>query len=55
MYVLGGIEKDVEGINYPVNSVLTSDCRMQIWSEVAPMPEVRDSAGAYVLGSDIYE
>jgi N-acetylneuraminic acid mutarotase len=27
---------------------------MQIWSEMAPMPEERDNAGACVLNSDIY-
>jgi hypothetical protein len=26
-----------------VNSVVSFDCRMQIWSEVAPMPEERYS------------
>jgi hypothetical protein len=54
MYVLGGIEKNEEGEEETVNSVLKFDCRTQIWSEVAPMPEERDSAGACVLGSGIY-
>jgi hypothetical protein len=54
MYVLGGIEEDEDGYDVFVNSVFKFDCRMQIWSEVAPMPEERDNAGTCVLGSDIY-
>jgi N-acetylneuraminic acid mutarotase len=54
MYVVGGIEQDEGGEAKTVDSVLKFDCRMQTWSEVAPMPEELDHAGACVLGSDIY-
>jgi hypothetical protein len=54
MYVLGGIERDEQGTGITVSSVLKFECRLQTWSEVAPMPEERDFAGACVLGSDIY-
>jgi N-acetylneuraminic acid mutarotase len=54
MYVLGGIEQDEEGTEVTVKSVLKFDCRMQTWSKVAPMPEELDSAGACVIGGDIY-
>jgi hypothetical protein len=54
MYVLGGIEQDEGGRHETVKSVLKFDCRMQMWSEVVPMPEERDFAGACVLGNDIY-
>jgi hypothetical protein len=54
MYVLRGIEQDEEGKDESVRSVLKFDCRLQTWSEVAPMPEERDNAGACVLGSGIY-
>jgi hypothetical protein len=54
MYVLAGIEKDEGGDEHAVNSVLKLDSRTQIWSEVAPMPAERDTAGACVVGSDIY-
>jgi N-acetylneuraminic acid mutarotase len=56
IYVLGGLEhhQDEEGTQETVNSVLKFDCRMQTWSEIAPMTEGRDNAGACVLGSDIY-
>jgi N-acetylneuraminic acid mutarotase len=54
MYVLGGSEVDEEGEEETVKSVLKFDCQMQTWSEVAPMPEERDNAGACVVGSDIY-
>jgi N-acetylneuraminic acid mutarotase len=54
MYVSGGIEKDIRGYEQTVGSVLKFDCWTQTWSEVAPMPEERDSAGVCVLGSDIY-
>jgi N-acetylneuraminic acid mutarotase len=54
MYVLGGIEKNQEEVDESMDSVLKFDCRMQTWSEVAIIPEVRDNAGACVLGSDIY-
>jgi hypothetical protein len=54
VYVLSGVEEDEERGEYTVNRVLKFDSRMQIWSEVAPMPEERDNAGACVLGSDIY-
>jgi N-acetylneuraminic acid mutarotase len=53
-YVLGGVEKGEGDDEQTVNSVLKFDSRTQIWSEVAPMPEERDNAGACVLGSDIY-
>jgi N-acetylneuraminic acid mutarotase len=54
MYVVGGIEQDDGEESETVDSVLKFDCRMQTWSEVVPMPEERDTAGACVLGSDIY-
>jgi N-acetylneuraminic acid mutarotase len=54
MYVLGGIEAAEEGGLETVDSVLKFNRRMQTWSEMAPMPEERDNAGACVLGSDIY-
>jgi N-acetylneuraminic acid mutarotase len=54
IYVLGGIEQDEEGELITLDNVLKFDCRMQIWSEVAPMPEERDMAGACVVDSDIY-
>jgi N-acetylneuraminic acid mutarotase len=61
MYVLGGIEqnyeegKDDEGGRYEtVKSVLKFDCRMQMWSEVAPMPAEREDAGACVIAGNIY-
>jgi hypothetical protein len=54
MYVMGGIEQGEEGEELIVNSVLKFDCRVQTWSEVAPMPAGRDNAGACVVGSDIY-
>jgi hypothetical protein len=54
MYVLGGIERNERVGDETVKSVLKFDCLLQTWSEVAPMPEERDSAGACVLGSDIY-
>jgi hypothetical protein len=53
MYVLGGVEKNERGED-TVSSVLKFDCRMQTWSEVAPMPEERDDAGMCVVGGDIY-
>jgi N-acetylneuraminic acid mutarotase len=54
IYVLGGIEKDQEGVEKSVDSVLKFDCRMQTWSEMALIPEERDDAGLCILGSDIY-
>jgi hypothetical protein len=54
IYILGGTEQDEEGEEDIVNSVLKFDCRMQIWSEVAPMPEKRNEAGVCVVGGDIY-
>jgi N-acetylneuraminic acid mutarotase len=54
IYVLGGIEQDEERRLIGVNNVLKFDCRKQIWSEVAPMPEERDNAGACVVDGDIY-
>jgi N-acetylneuraminic acid mutarotase len=54
MYVMGGVEVDEEGGERTVKSVLKYDCRVQTWSEVAPMPAERDNAGACVLGSNIY-
>jgi hypothetical protein len=54
IYVLGGIEQDEEGWKEAVSSVLKFDCRMQTWSEVAPMPGERDNAGACVISGDIY-
>jgi N-acetylneuraminic acid mutarotase len=54
IYILGGVEEDREGINETVSSVLKFDCQMQTWSEVAPMPEERDTSGACVVGSDIF-
>jgi hypothetical protein len=54
IYVLGGVEQDEEGGDETVNSVLKFDCRMQTWSEMAPMPGERDNAGACVIGGDIY-
>jgi hypothetical protein len=54
LYVLGGVEEDGDLEEHTVSSVLKFDRRTQTWSEVAPMPEERDNAGACVLGSDIY-
>jgi hypothetical protein len=54
MYVLGGFEDNEDGGLETVNSVLKFDCRMQTWSEVAPMPEERYDAGACVVGGDIF-
>jgi N-acetylneuraminic acid mutarotase len=54
LYVLGGVEKDEIGEEHTVNSVLKFDSRTQTWSQVAPMPEERDNAGACVLGSNIH-
>jgi N-acetylneuraminic acid mutarotase len=54
IYVLGGIEQDEEGGLITVNNVLKFDCGKQSWSEVAPMPEERDTAGACVVDGDIY-
>jgi kelch-like protein 17 (actinfilin)/kelch-like protein 20 len=54
MYVLGGIEVNEEREAETVSSVLKFDCQMQTWSEVPPMPEERDRAGACIVGSDIY-
>jgi hypothetical protein len=54
MYVMGGVEVDEEEGEKNVKSVLKFDCRVQTWSEVAPMPAERDYAGACVLGSNIY-
>jgi N-acetylneuraminic acid mutarotase len=54
IYVLGGIEQDEVGELISVNNVLKFDCGKQTWSEVAPMPEERDNAGACVVDGDIY-
>jgi N-acetylneuraminic acid mutarotase len=55
IYVLGGIELDEVGEGViTVSNVLKFDCRMQTWSEVAPMPEERAMAGACVVDGDIY-
>jgi N-acetylneuraminic acid mutarotase len=54
IYVLGGTEEKESRDKVSVNSVLKFDRRMQTWSEVAPMTEKRDDAGACVLGGDIY-
>jgi hypothetical protein len=54
MYVLGGVQMDEEGGDHTVSSVLKFDSSTQIWSEAAPMPAERDTAGICVLGSNIY-
>jgi N-acetylneuraminic acid mutarotase len=54
MYVLGGVKQYEGRPDETVNSVLKFDCRMHTWSEVAPMPEERDNAGACVLCNDVY-
>jgi hypothetical protein len=54
MYVLGGIEQNEEGTDVTVKSVLKFDSLMQTWSEGVSMPEERDSAGACVIGGEIY-
>jgi N-acetylneuraminic acid mutarotase len=53
MNVLGGIA-EIEGEDFTVSSVLKFDSQAQTWSEVAPMPAVRDAAGACVVDSAIY-
>jgi N-acetylneuraminic acid mutarotase len=56
IYVLGGMvadEGDSEDYN-PTASVVKFHSTQGTWSQVAPLPEPRDSTAACVVGSDIY-
>jgi N-acetylneuraminic acid mutarotase len=49
LYVLGGVSNGASTVN-----VLKFDGIDGIWSEVAPMPERRDSIATCVVGTSIY-